>query len=67
MPTTRMVFAAGLLGSFCPPAAAALRQLAWKWHKALYARLLPVKDQKAGDKTEFQSEFLFNTRIHPLP
>jgi len=41
--------------------------LAWKWHKPLSARLLPVKDKKAGDQTEFQSQYLFNTRIHPLP
>ena len=41
--------------------------LAWKWHKPLSARLLPVKDKKAGDETEFQSQYLFNTRIHPLP
>jgi hypothetical protein len=41
--------------------------LAWKWHKPLSARLLPVKDKKAGDETEFQSQYLFNTRIHALP
>jgi uncharacterized protein (UPF0210 family) len=41
--------------------------LAWKWHKPLSARLLPVKDKKAGDETEFRSQYLFNTRIHPLP
>jgi uncharacterized protein (UPF0210 family) len=41
--------------------------LAWKWHKPLSARLLPVKDKKAGDETEFESQYLFNTRIHPLP
>jgi hypothetical protein len=29
--------------------------------------LLPVKDKKAGDETEFQSQYLFNTRIHALP
>jgi uncharacterized protein len=41
--------------------------LAWKWHKPLSARLLPVKDKKAGGETEFQSQYLFNTRLHPLP
>jgi hypothetical protein len=41
--------------------------LAWKWHKPLSARLLPVKDKKAGDETEFQSQYLFNTRLHHLP
>src|SRR5271170_2659071 len=28
--------------------------LAWKWHKPLSARLLPVKGKKSGDTTEFQ-------------
>jgi uncharacterized protein (UPF0210 family) len=39
--------------------------LAWKWHKPLSARLLPVKDKKAGDKTDFDSPYLFNTTLHP--
>jgi uncharacterized protein (UPF0210 family) len=38
--------------------------LAWKWHKPLSARLLPVKGRKAGDKTDFESPYLFNTRLH---
>lgn len=38
--------------------------LAWKWHKPLSARLLPVKDKKAGDKTDFDSPYLFNTTLH---
>ena len=37
--------------------------LAWKWHKPLSARLLPVKGKKAGDKTDFDSQYLFNTTI----
>jgi uncharacterized protein len=41
--------------------------LAWKWHKPLSARLLPVKGKGAGDLTEFQSQYLFNTRLHALP
>src|ERR1700677_2777979 len=41
--------------------------LAWKWHKPLSARLLPVHDKTAGGETEFESQYLFNTRIHPLP
>ena len=41
--------------------------LAWKWHKPLSARLLPVKDKSAGDETEFRSHYLFNTQIHALP
>jgi uncharacterized protein (UPF0210 family) len=41
--------------------------LAWKWHKPLSARLLPVKDKKAGDTTDFKSQYLFNTTLHELP
>jgi uncharacterized protein (UPF0210 family) len=41
--------------------------LAWKWHKPLSARLLPVKGKKAGDSTEFHDEYLFNTKLHGLP
>ncbi|HEY4136872.1 MAG TPA: DUF711 family protein [Casimicrobiaceae bacterium] len=37
--------------------------LAWKWHKPLSARLLPVKGKKAGDRTEFEGPYLFNTMI----
>jgi uncharacterized protein len=39
--------------------------LAWKWHKPLSARLQPVKDKGAGDKTDFDSQYLFNTTLHP--
>jgi uncharacterized protein (UPF0210 family) len=39
--------------------------LAWKWHKPLSARLQPVKDKSAGDKTDFDSQYLFNTTLHP--
>jgi uncharacterized protein len=38
--------------------------LAWKWHKPLSARLQPVKDKKAGDQTDFDSPYLFNTTLH---
>jgi len=41
--------------------------LAWKWHKPLSARLLPVKGKKTGDATEFQDQYLFNTTLHGLP
>jgi len=37
--------------------------LAWKWKKPLTARLLPVKDKKSGDRTEFDSQYLFNTTV----
>jgi uncharacterized protein len=39
--------------------------LGWKWHKPLSARLQPVKDKRAGDKTDFDSQYLFNTTLHP--
>ncbi len=38
--------------------------LAWKWHKPLTARLQPVTNKKAGDKTDFDSQYLFNTTLH---
>ncbi|HVT97854.1 MAG TPA: DUF711 family protein [Acidobacteriaceae bacterium] len=41
--------------------------LATKWNKPLSARLQPVPGKKAGDRTEFQDPYLFNTMIHPLP
>jgi uncharacterized protein (UPF0210 family) len=40
--------------------------LAWKWHKPLTARLQPVTNKKAGDKTDFDSQYLFNTTLHPV-
>lgn len=41
--------------------------LAWKWHKPLAARLQPVAGKRAGDQTDFHDQYLFNTKIHPLP
>jgi uncharacterized protein (UPF0210 family) len=41
--------------------------LAVKWNKPLSARLQPVTGKKAGDRTEFQDPYLFNTTIHPVP
>jgi uncharacterized protein len=40
--------------------------LAFKWHKPLSARLLPVSGKSAGDMTEFDSPFLVNAVIQPL-
>jgi uncharacterized protein (UPF0210 family) len=37
--------------------------LAWKWHKPLSARLQPVKGKRSGDETDFDSQYLFNTRL----
>jgi uncharacterized protein len=41
--------------------------LAAKWNKPLSARLQPIPGKKAGDRTEFQDPYLFNTTLHPLP
>jgi uncharacterized protein (UPF0210 family) len=41
--------------------------LASKWNKPLSARLQPVPGKKAGDMTEFQDHYLFNTTIHAVP
>ena len=41
--------------------------LAVKLHKPLSARLLPVADKKAGDRTEFDDPFLVNATLQPLP
>lgn len=41
--------------------------LASKWHKPLSARLLPIAGKKAGDRTEFDSPYLFNTTLQALP
>ncbi len=40
--------------------------LAFKWHKPLSARLLPVKGKGPGDSTEFDDPFLVNAVIQPL-
>jgi uncharacterized protein (UPF0210 family) len=40
--------------------------LAWKWRKPLSARLQPVMNKKAGDKTDFDSQYLFNTTLHSV-
>jgi uncharacterized protein len=41
--------------------------LAYKWKKPLTARLLPVHGAQAGDMTRFESQFLTNARLQPLP
>jgi len=40
--------------------------LAFKWHKPLSARLLPVKGKVAGDMTEFNDPYLVNATIQEL-
>jgi uncharacterized protein (UPF0210 family) len=41
--------------------------LAFKWHKPLTARLIPVPSKKAGERTDFDSPNLTNTTLQPLP
>jgi uncharacterized protein len=41
--------------------------LAWKWKKPLTARLQPVAGKGAGDRTLFNSQYLFNTTLHVVP
>ena len=44
-----------------------MASLAFKWHKPLSARLQPVQGKKAGEQTDFDSPFLVNAMIQPLP
>jgi uncharacterized protein (UPF0210 family) len=41
--------------------------LAFKWHKPLTARLIPVPGKKAGEHTEYGGPNLVNTTLQPLP
>jgi uncharacterized protein (UPF0210 family) len=41
--------------------------LAWKWKKPLSARLQPVQGRKAGETTQFSSQYLFNTTLRTVP
>jgi uncharacterized protein (UPF0210 family) len=41
--------------------------LAYKWHKPLAARLLPVTGKVPGDTTGFDDPFMVNAVIQPLP
>jgi len=43
-----------------------MASLAFKWHKPLSARLLPVAGKAAGDTTEFDDPNLINATIQPL-
>ena len=40
--------------------------LAVKWHKPLSARLMPAPGKKAGDATEFASQYVVNVTLQPL-
>jgi uncharacterized protein (UPF0210 family) len=41
--------------------------LSVKWHKPLSARLQPVTGKKPGEMTQFDSPFLVDAKIQPLP
>ncbi|MBZ5647748.1 MAG: DUF711 family protein [Acidobacteriia bacterium] len=41
--------------------------LAFRLHKPLSARLMPIKGKKAGEKAVFNDPYLVNTTIQPLP
>src|ERR1700721_658004 len=41
--------------------------LSVKWHKPLSARLQPVTGKKPGDTTRFDSPFLVDAKLQPLP
>ncbi len=43
-----------------------MASLAFKWHKPLSARLLPVTGKGPGDTTEFDDPYLVNATIQPL-
>jgi len=43
-----------------------MASLAYKWHKPLSARLLPVVGKGPGDMTEFDDPFLVNTTLQSL-
>ena len=43
-----------------------MASLAFKWHKPLSARLLPVAGKDAGDMTEFDDPYLVNATIQPM-
>jgi uncharacterized protein (UPF0210 family) len=43
-----------------------MASLAYKWHKPLSARLLPVAGKGWGEATEFNDPFLVNTTLQPL-
>jgi uncharacterized protein (UPF0210 family) len=43
-----------------------MASLAFRWHKPLSARLLPVLGKGWGEMTEFDDPFLVNTKLQPL-
>jgi uncharacterized protein (UPF0210 family) len=43
-----------------------MASLAYKWHKPLSARLLPVAGKGPGEMTEFDDPNLINATIKPI-
>ncbi len=43
-----------------------MASLAFKWHKPLAARLLPVTGKGPGDQTDFDDPYLVNATLQPL-
>jgi uncharacterized protein len=43
-----------------------MASLAYKWHKPLSARLLPIAGKGAGDVTEFDDPYMVNATLQPL-
>jgi uncharacterized protein len=41
--------------------------LAYKWHKPLSVRLLPVKGKRAGEESDFDDPHLTHATLQPLP
>jgi uncharacterized protein len=44
-----------------------MASLAFKWHKPLSARLLPVTGKSGGETTDFDNSALVNATLHQLP
>lgn len=43
-----------------------MASLAYKWHKPLSARLLPISGKTVGEATDFDSQFMVNATIQPV-
>jgi uncharacterized protein (UPF0210 family) len=43
-----------------------MASLAYKWHKPLSARILPIAGKSAGDVTEFDDPYMVNATLQPL-
>jgi uncharacterized protein (UPF0210 family) len=43
-----------------------MASLAFKWHKPLTARLLPIEGKRAGETTNFNDPYLVNVTLQPV-